>query len=675
MRVKKQIDINECGLVLIQSLHHKYYNKWIDINVLKKNAQISEKGMTIANLIILGKEYGIELEAYKGNADDFLNANLKGYYGCIFNKDGINHYVLFKKIAQRILIVDPLKGKRLITHAEFTKKFGKVIFDIKKSLYTKREEKMPHPFSYLFKTPTLIFSILLLIFISIALTFAATSLMKIIVDSIIPGGLDRQLIIIILIFIWIAFLQSFSSIFKSFFTKKLKLIIEVDLTLIYFSKIRNANILDLRKINTSDHLRRLSLIESSSSFISNIFFALFGELVTLIISVSILAWINTQMLLIIMVTGFFLMINTFILNLFIKDKYESILNKQLKFLTSSIDNIMSLDELKEPAISHYFKMNHTNDYFQYKKSEYSLWKIDTFLSAINQLIVSIIPIILIYIGTTYIFDDKLSVGSMIMFVSVFHSFINPLESLTHMLAKVPLAQKNLKLISYILGLDEEVVVTNGMDLFDLRAITLADIRFGYDRNILKINNFKIDNNLHITGKNGSGKSSFLNLISTRYRSGGTLTFNDIHKNQYHLEKLRSKIFLASPNTYLPATSIYEYITLGDKKATDIFNANIINYRLHSLMSDIGLTFEQQIIQNGINLSSGQRQLVILLRLFAFGYELILLDEALENVDNKKVQWLAKSINEIQTGIFVEISHSKKFIAKAKEVDINEITKN
>ena len=79
-----------------------------------------------------------------------------------------------------------------------------------------------------------------------------------------------------------------SSFMKTFFSKKLTLRIETELTLIYFKKIRESSIIDLQKVNISDHLRRISLIESSSAYVSNIFMASFGEAITFITASSIM---------------------------------------------------------------------------------------------------------------------------------------------------------------------------------------------------------------------------------------------------------------------------------------------------------------------------------------------------------------------------------------------------
>ena len=241
-----------------------------------------------------------------------------------------------------------------------------------------------------------------------------------------------------------------------------------------------------------------------------------------------------------------------------------------------------------------------------------------------------------------------------------------------MIAKLPLAKKNLKLISYVLSLESYEKPENKKKLIKMVEIHLKNISFGYDRELFKIKDYIVDRNIHISGVNGSGKSSFLNLISGRYDFIGNMDINKLDYKNYDIRAIRSKVFMASPTTYMSSGSIYEYITLGNKDAIEIFNSNIEAYNLHKLFNDIGISFDQQISQNGQNLSSGQRQLIILMRLFAFGYDLVILDEAMENIDTKKVKWLSNAINEVQTSIYVEVSHSNKYLSKGKKVMIDEI---
>ena len=90
------------------------------------------------------------------------------------------------------------------------------------------------------------------------------------------------------------------------------------------------------------------------------------------------------------------------------------------------------------------------------------------------------------------------------------------------------------------------------------------------------------------------------------------------------------------------------------------------------MISVGLSLDTMLINNGQNISSGQRQLVTVLRLFAYKYKLIILDEALENIDKKKINAISQAINDFQDALYIEVSHSKRYISKGKEVDIETI---
>ena len=70
--------------------------------------------------------------------------------------------------------------------------------------------------------------------------------------------------------------------------------------------------------------------------------------------------------------GFAIVLVTGLFNLFIKEKYGQVLEDQLRFLTSSIDGVMSFKELREPVVGESFRLDQEKKYEKYKTSEYSL---------------------------------------------------------------------------------------------------------------------------------------------------------------------------------------------------------------------------------------------------------------------------------------------------------------
>jgi len=96
MEMRKQNDSNECGLVVVQSLHKHLHDNWIDINELKSRAYISENGMNINNLIDLANNYGLKLEALKGSSKQLFESGAKDYLIALTKNENENHYVIIK---------------------------------------------------------------------------------------------------------------------------------------------------------------------------------------------------------------------------------------------------------------------------------------------------------------------------------------------------------------------------------------------------------------------------------------------------------------------------------------------------------------------------------------------------------------------------------------------------
>ena len=676
MEIKKQLDVNDCGIAIIQAIYHDLYDKWIDNSTLKTKAKMNKKGINIENLIQLGKEFAIEMEAFKGKGENLFERKKQEKFVTLIQNKNENHFVIFQIQKKKVKLWDPVDGEKKVSEEEFLKMFNNIIITFKQGEKKVELKKIKSPFVFLLKQGHLITIIIFLILTSIGLSFVSSVFMKTVLDYVIPGKLEKTFVVLIIAFAWIGILRIAISFLSSYFSKKMSLIIENDLKTKYFWKIKNAPLKQLNKINSSDHIRRFSLIESCAEFISNALFTFFSKGVTFIFAMGILIWISSSLFGLAFASGAFLALVTFIFNLFVKNKYDLILNSQLAYMVSSIDKIMSLEEIKNASYFHFLDQKHKFNYLKYKKTSFSIWKIRTFQNIVSELFNVIFPLVLTYFSVKYIFNNRFSIGSMVMFISIYSYFIGSLESITYFWMSYDLSKKNLKLLTFITNLEDEKTNFQGAKLVRIMNLKLQNFTFGYDQTILNIKDFQITENLHITGENGKGKSTLINVLGTLYFGKGKFLVNDLDLKNIDIERLRENIFLTKAKTYMPTTSIYEYITNNQQESREIFNQNIINYNLNKLMEDLNISFEMEISNNGANLSSGQRQMVNIMKLFAKKYQLILIDEGLENIDLKKVNWLSKAICQFQNeAMFIEVSHSEKYLAKGKEVNVAQINQN
>lgn len=672
MRIRKQEDIRDCGLLVIQAIHNHYYSTWIKLNELKININFGEKGINIKNLITLAEKYGIEMEAYEVQMDVIASSMKNKYIVGLVEESGMNHYVIFKYKNNFITIWDSLKGQYKMSLYEFKKIYKGISLTISKKEYIPNKLDIVNPLSYLSKNLNIIIWTSLSIVISIILTFIASIFMKIILDKIIPGRLNKTLTIVCLSFGFLAILRSLNELFKSFLVKKLSIQIEKDLTYNFFNKLGSSHYEDISKITINDNLRRIGLISHVSGFISNSYFVIFNELTMLIISISLLMWISPTLFAITLGSGGIICLSTVVFRIFIRDRYDSLITNQMNVFNTLVDSINYIKELKSINCYKYMNKRFEHDFFSAKNKEFEIWSISSLQILIEKIIMYIVPILIVYLGTKYTFSNKLSIGSLIMFLAIFNNFIYPVKDLADFMLQLPQQRKNINLISFVINLPDEGLNKKGLKIKHLKSLYIKELKVGYDKPLLKIDSLKITGDIKLVGSNGSGKTTFLKALSTVISSEGSIFYNSYEKDYYDLSDVRKKIITISPDSYIPKGTILEYITLGNKESSKFFVENLDKYNLVGLLKSLELSLDMMLNNNAMNISSGQRQVVTLLRLFAFKYELVILDEAFENIDFNKLEGLRKAIKDCHKGIIIEVSHSRKYITEGKEVNIEKI---
>ena len=148
----------------------------------------------------------------------------------------------------------------------------------------------------------------------------------------------------------------------------------------------------------------------------------------------------------------------------------------------------------------------------------------------------------------------------------------------------------------------------------------------------KLGSFYLDANLcdeHfvcLTGKNGSGKTTLLNLI------GGILTPDEGHitlnsKKITNLPIERRQVSIITPDSCIPHLDVDRHLVWGAKNR----GLKIEQDYITEIKTSLGITFDGKVRK----LSLGMRERVALATSLISKPELILIDEALSNIDNRR----------------------------------------
>ena len=666
-----QTDEKDCGLIVLTSFFKKYYRKKLNINILKSKVNYSENGINIFSLTNLGEKIGLTLEALQGDFSSFLSLNIDEEIIALILDNNYYHYVIIEnKDEEYVYLLDPAKGKIKLKLNDFKNKYLNIIITVNKNGNID-EKYLIHEKLDLFSNN--IWSIILMLIMSLLgqiLLFGSTYFIKYILDEIIAKNNNEKTLSIFLFFAWVFLLRIINNYLNSLLEQKLSRKFQYDLLNLFFKKTIHGKSLSLQKINKSDYIQRLNSIGEISLYYTNVINILFTNSISLLITSICLGIINWKLYILILGISLTKFIIIFYFKKNLHNKYPKLINNQIEITNKNFEIFLNNIYSKNPEYQT-LSINKINDLLNTQK-ELNLSILNTtnwnkttitFLNVLEQ-------ILIMYIGINFFFSKNLSIGNLLLFNSLIMYIDLPIESLTNFLLNFKIMKQNIIRFEFIVFLAEEN--KNERCIQKISTIKINNLSFNYDdRKIFDNISLDLDQNIIIEGKNGVGKSTFLKLLYGLYDEyqGNIFINNEDDLKIINLNDFRQKIYINSNNIYFPNLTIVEFITLKNEKALNTLKHNIEKYNLIELLTYFNLFFDTKIEDGGMNLSSGQRQLINLLQLFCFSYDLILLDEAFENISIDVFAKLKNAIKDFQSkALFIEISHSKKYINNGKIIN-------
>lgn len=199
----------------------------------------------------------------------------------------------------------------------------------------------------------------------------------------------------------------------------------------------------------------------------------------------------------------------------------------------------------------------------------------------------------------------------------------------------------------------------------LDTIEFKDVSFKYTENlILNKINFKFTKGdiVGIKGPSGSGKTTMLNLITGLLEpSKGKIIINDelLNKNQ---NKITNNIGYVPQNIFLNDDTILKNIAFGveeNKINLDKVKKLIDSLHLKKVITNLPNKINYKIGENAAKISGGEKQRIGIARALYFEPDLIILDEATNELDETTEKLILNTIQTYsKTKISIIISHKE-----------------
>lgn len=277
-------------------------------------------------------------------------------------------------------------------------------------------------------------------------------------------------------------------------------------------------------------------------------------------------------------------------------------------------------------------------------------------------------------GIFLVLVDSISFGIFLAACSYSKTLSSSIESMLNMRTTYQPTMTSVNRIFEIHEEYEKLVLQQSLkkipdahiDAIECKQLSLS---FG-EKNVLKNVNIKFEKGhiIGLIGSNGSGKTSLMNIIMQNlHPTDGTVEINGTDIFEYNYMLLRSKFEYVGTNK-----NIY-YISLRDNI---LLSCGRTNAELDNICKTVGIYDDimklpdgyDTIVSGEIGFSSGQIQKFQLARAFLKDSDVLILDEALSNLDDSTRKQVCAKLREIaKEKIIIIISHYKPDFAICDEI--------
>lgn len=646
----KQEGLKDCAAACMQMII-KYYNGYISINDLNEMLETTKEGVSAFKIIEVSNKIGFKATGIRLNLLELTKSvTLPVIAHVVINN--YNHYIVVYKIdsfKKSVIIADPQSKIKTISFKEFESIWTNVIINLYpvKPIEHRNYEKHLNYKNIILKNKKTIFQLCYISFIYMILSIVASFYMKYVFDNYLSNF--HLIFTVFILFIIINLYKIFTNLIRTKILIDLNKNIDIDLSLDIFSKILSLPYGYYRNKTTGEIITRYTELSKIRETISKVLLTLFLDLPLCITSFIIMYFLNSKLTMISLIAVLLYAVIVIAYNRILNDTILEAQIKKAEMNTVLIESINGFETIKGLNLYDYINLKFENKYIKYLKN---VIKIDSILNIkenLKEIVNQLIEMIIIFTGVIYVRSETITIGTLMTYNSILVFFLAPIRNLLSLDNSIIESKRIVKRVNEMLKKEENVKKINIV----YSDILIKSLSFKQNEKIIlnKINlHISKGEKVIITGKSGSGKSTLLKILMNYYNDyQGEIKINGIN-----IKSINLKNVYISQNEILFTDTIYNNIVLGnnDSNFSEIVKMCYVDEIINS-----NLGYNQIIEENGFNISGGQKQRIILARSIINEFDLLLIDEGLNQIDVELERKILKNLfNKFHDKTIIIVSH-------------------
>lgn len=286
-------------------------------------------------------------------------------------------------------------------------------------------------------------------------------------------------------------------------------------------------------------------------------------------------------------------------------------------------------------------------------------------------------IIITVLAATAVINGQMTIGAMLAVQYIIGQLNSPVEQFMSFIYSLQDVKISLERINEIHeGNNEETAENQISEFSDEKFIALSNVDFKYDRHALKNTLTDVSFDIPegkvtaVVGASGSGKTTLVKLMLGYYPvMSGSISIAGRNINEYNLKWWRRHCGVVMQDGVIFSESIARNIAVDDgevdekrlEKASKIAN-------IHDYIMTLPLKYDTKIGRDGMGLSKGQTQRILIARAVYKNPDFIFLDEATNALDAKNERAIVDNLNEFYKGkTVIVIAHRLSTVKNADNI--------
>lgn len=444
--------------------------------------------------------------------------------------------------------------------------------------------------------------------------------------------------------------------------------------------IRNATFKKILRLNISQYdktpigtltTRTINDIESINEIFSDGLIPIIADLLSIIITLSAMFWLNWKLTLISLIPFPFLLIATYYFKESVNKSFIRVRNAVAQLNAFVQEHITGMQIVQAFTAEE-------REYNKFKKinSEHKNANIKAiFAYSIFFPIVEVVLAISVGLLVWWIADKKLEPGLLIAFILFLNQIFRPLRVIADKFNVLQMGMIAAERVFKVLDNPEEENEDGNFSPDEMQgAISFKNVWFSYNEENVVLKNINLEikagETIALVGHTGSGKTSIISVLNKLYPiQKGSILIDGVDIKDYNTSSLRDHIGVVLQDVFLFSGSVYDNITLRNEnilfpqveEAAKLIGA-------HEFIMQLPGGFDYEVLERGNTLSLGQRQLLSFIRALLYNPSILILDEATSSVDTVSEIMIQQAIDTlIKNRTSIVIAHRLSTIRKANKI--------